>query len=67
MSLFSGLIRSRDMTGGLHMTWERGVRVESEIVQLRRSELDALSALLMRYQKRLYRYPLHSVQVQAFP
>ncbi len=49
------------------MTWERRVRVESEIAQLRRSDLDALSALLMRYQKRLYRYLLHSVQVQAFP
>jgi hypothetical protein len=38
MSLFSGLIRSTDMIGSLHMTWETSVGVESEIAQLRRGE-----------------------------
>ncbi len=49
------------------MAWETSVGVESEIAQLRRGELNALSALLMRYQNRLYRYLLHSLQEQAFP
>jgi len=39
------------------MTWEASVSVESEVAQLRRGDLNALSALLvMRYQNRLYRY-----------
>jgi hypothetical protein len=59
MSLFSGLIRSTDMIGSLYMTWETSVGVESD--------LNALSALLMRYQNRLYRYLLRSLQEQAFP
>ncbi len=50
MSLFSGLIRSTDVIGSLHMTWEASVGVESEFAQLRRGDLNALSALLMRYQ-----------------
>jgi hypothetical protein len=58
MSLFSGLIPSTDMIGSLHMTWETRVGVESEIAQLRRGDLNALSVLPMRYQNRLYRYLL---------
>lgn len=67
MSLFAGLIRSTDITGSLHLTWEAGVGVESEVAQLRRGDLNALSALLMRYQNRLYRYLLRSLQEQTFP
>jgi hypothetical protein len=48
------------------MTWETSAGVESEIAQLRRGDLNALSALLMRYQNRLYRYLLRSLQEQAF-
>jgi len=67
MSLFSGLIRSTDMIGHSFMTWETSVGVESEVAQLRRGDLNALSALLMRYQNRLYRYLLRNLQEQAFP
>jgi Family of unknown function (DUF6326) len=49
------------------MTWETSVGVESEVAQLRRGNLNALSALLMRYQNRLYRYLLRSLQERAFP
>ena len=56
MSLSSGLIRSTDMIGHSFMTWEARVSLESEVAQLRRGDLNALSALLMRYQNRLYRY-----------
>jgi RNA polymerase sigma-70 factor, ECF subfamily len=45
--------------------WEAGVGVESEIAQLRRGELDALSSLLARYQNRLYRYLLRMVRQPA--
>jgi len=39
--------------------------LESEVAQLRRGDLNALSALLMRYQNRLYRYLLRIVHEQA--
>lgn len=39
--------------------------LESEVAQLRRGDLTALSALLMRYQNRLYRYLLRMVREQA--
>jgi hypothetical protein len=67
MSLFSGLIRTTDMIGSSHMMWETSVGVESEIAQLRRGGLNALSAQLMRYQNHLYRCFLRSLQEQAFP
>jgi hypothetical protein len=67
MSLFPELIRSTDMIGQFLMTWEASAGVESEVAQLRRGDLNALSALLMRYQNRLYRYLLRSLQEQAFP
>jgi hypothetical protein len=44
------------MIGHSFMTWEASVSLESEVAQLRRGDLNALSALLMRYQNRLYRY-----------
>src|ERR1700758_39021 len=49
------------------MTWETSMGVESEVAQLRRGNLNALSALLMRYQNRLHRYLLRSLQERAFP
>lgn len=39
--------------------------LQSEVAQLRRGDLDALSALLTRYQNRLYRYLLRIVKNQA--
>jgi RNA polymerase sigma-70 factor, ECF subfamily len=45
--------------------WEARVGVESEIAQLRRGDLDALSTLLTRYQNRLYRYLLRMVRQPA--
>ncbi len=39
--------------------------VEAEVAQLRRGDLDALSALLTRYQNRLYRYLLRLVREPA--
>jgi RNA polymerase sigma-70 factor (ECF subfamily) len=76
VSLFPTLARIIDMMlgaaifGGTNWNsgtaiWEAGVGVESEIAQLRRGDLDALSALLARYQNRLYRYLLRMVRQPA--
>ncbi len=43
------------------MSWESGLAVDSDVAQLRRGDLDALSALVTRYQNRLYRYLLRVV------
>jgi RNA polymerase sigma-70 factor, ECF subfamily len=53
------------MIGELTMRWEVPVGVEAEIAQLRRGDLNALSALLARYQNRLYRYLLRIVRDPA--
>jgi RNA polymerase sigma-70 factor, ECF subfamily len=45
--------------------WGAGVGLDSEIAQLRRGDLDALSSLLARYQNRLYRYLLRMVRQPA--
>ncbi len=47
------------------MNWEALVGLESEVAQLRRGDLEALSALLTRYQNRLYRYLLRLVRDRA--
>jgi len=48
------------------MEWEGGlVGLESEVAQLRRGDLDALTALVTRYQNRLYRYLLRLVREPA--
>lgn len=47
------------------MPQEACVGLQSEVAQLRRGDLDALSALLARYQNRLYRYLLRIVKNQA--
>lgn len=53
------------MIGGLAMNWGALVGLESEVAQLRRGDLEALSALLTRYQNRLYRYLLRLVRDRA--
>ena len=81
MSLFEVLARSMDMIGGIasfrlnmHSIsglgdpaayWEGQVALESDVAQLRGGDLDALSALLTRYQNRLYRYLLRLVREPA--
>src|ERR1700734_2763660 len=45
--------------------WEGQVAVDSDVAQLRRGDLDALSTLLTRYQNRLYRYLLRMVRQPA--
>jgi len=47
------------------MLSEGMVGVEAEVAQLRRGDLDALGALLARYQNRLYRYLLRLVREPA--
>jgi RNA polymerase sigma-70 factor, ECF subfamily len=47
------------------MRGEVAVGVEAEVAQLRRGDLNALSALLARYQNRLYRYLLRMVRNPA--
>ncbi|HXJ17333.1 MAG TPA: sigma-70 family RNA polymerase sigma factor, partial [Candidatus Polarisedimenticolia bacterium] len=44
---------------------EARVGMEAEVNQLRRGDLDALSALVTRYQNRLYRYLLRLVRNAA--
>jgi RNA polymerase sigma-70 factor, ECF subfamily len=51
--------------GAATMAWESGLAVDSEVAQLRRGDLDALSALVTRYQNRLYRYLLRVVRQPA--
>jgi RNA polymerase sigma-70 factor (ECF subfamily) len=53
------------MISAAAMLWEGSVGVEAEVAQLRRGDLDALSALLARYQNRLYRYLLRLVREPA--
>jgi RNA polymerase sigma-70 factor (ECF subfamily) len=54
-----------DMIGSASILWEGPVGLESEVAQLQRGDLDALSALLARYQNRLYRYLLRLVHEPA--
>ena len=54
-----------DMIGSAAVMWEGRVGLESEVAQLQRGDLDALSALLGRYQNRLYRYLLRLVREPA--
>src|SRR6202046_4422876 len=53
------------MIGSAAICWEGRVGLEREVAQLRRGDLDALSALLTRYQNRLYRYLLRLVRDPA--
>jgi RNA polymerase sigma-70 factor (ECF subfamily) len=54
-----------DMIGSAAISWEGRVGLDSDVSQLRRGDLDALSALLGRYQNRLYRYLLRLVREPA--
>jgi RNA polymerase sigma-70 factor (ECF subfamily) len=55
-----------DMIGGAATAWEGGlVGLDSDVAQLRRGDLDALTALVTRYQNRLYRYLLRLVRQPA--
>src|SRR5580658_7134455 len=65
VSLFPGLVRSMDMIASAAIAWEGRVGLESEVAQLQRGDLDALGALLARYQNRLYRYLLRLVREPA--
>lgn len=42
--------------------WEGSVGIDADVFQLRQGNLDALSALIARYQNRLYRYLLRMVR-----
>ncbi len=53
------------MISAAMMLGEEMVGVEAEVAQLRRGDLDALDALLARYQNRLYRYLLRLVREPA--
>jgi RNA polymerase sigma-70 factor (ECF subfamily) len=53
------------MMGAATMSWDNGVVVDNDVAQLRRGDLDALSALVTRYQNRLYRYLLRIVRQPA--
>jgi RNA polymerase sigma-70 factor (ECF subfamily) len=53
------------MMGSDEIVWEGRVGLENEVARLRRGDLDALSALVTRYQNRLFRYLLRIVREQA--
>ena len=53
------------MTGEFAAAWEGCLAVDAEVLQLRRGDLDALTALIARYQNRLYRYLLRIVRERA--
>lgn len=66
LSLSAGRRRTMDMIGSAAMLCEGGlVGLESEVAQLRRGDLDALSSLIARYQNRLYRYLLRMLREPA--
>ena len=59
----AGASAGRD--GSAATYWEGRVALDSDVAQLRRGDLDALSTLLTRYQNRLYRYLLRMVRQPA--
>lgn len=65
MSLFVSLVRSTNMIGSAELEWEGRVGPAAEVMQLRRGDLGALSALIAQYQNRLYRYLLRLVHDPA--
>jgi RNA polymerase sigma-70 factor (ECF subfamily) len=54
-----------DMIGSAAIPWEARVGPENDVARLRRGDMDALSALISRYQNRLYRYLLRLVREPA--
>lgn len=65
LSLFPLSARITNMIAAAIAAEEAPVGVEAEVNQLRRGDLDALSALIARYQNRLYRYLLRLVRNAA--
>ena len=65
MSLFLDASRIPIMIATLTCWEEATVGLDSDVSQLRRGDLDALSALVARYQNRLYRYLLRLVRNPA--
>jgi RNA polymerase sigma-70 factor, ECF subfamily len=53
------------MVGTTALSLEGLVAVDTDVVRLRRGDLNALSELITRYQNRLYRYLLHLVRQPA--
>src|SRR5271156_224048 len=69
-ALYDAMIRGiagtgADRDGAAATYWEGRVALDSDVAQLRRGDLDALSTLLTRYQNRLYRYLLRLVRQPA--
>jgi RNA polymerase sigma-70 factor, ECF subfamily len=69
-TLYGAMIRgiagaSAGRDGAAATYWEGRVALDSDVAQLRRGDLDALSTLLTRYQNRLYRYLLRMVRQPA--
>src|SRR6202046_5035503 len=65
MEMSLGMCPATGMISAAVMLREGSVGLEAEVAQLRRGDLDALSALLTRYQNRLYRYLLRIVRQPA--
>lgn len=65
MRLFTGLLRSMDMTGSVASVWEGRLGIDAAVLQLRRGDPDALATLMARYQNRIYRYLLRLVRQPA--
>ena len=65
MRLFTGLLRSMDMTGSVASVWEGRLGIDAAVLQLRRGDPDALATLMGRYQNRIYRYLLRLVRQPA--
>lgn len=53
------------MMSAFAIRWEEPVGLDTELVQLRQGDPDALAAVLARYQNRLYRYLLRLVRQPA--
>jgi RNA polymerase sigma-70 factor, ECF subfamily len=65
MRLFTGPLRSIDMTGSIASIWEGRLGVDAAVLQLTRGDPDALATLMARYQNRVYRYLLRLVRQPA--
>ena len=50
------------MIAAVAADWEGSVGIDADVFQLRQGDLEALSALIARYQNRLYRYLLRMVR-----
>jgi RNA polymerase sigma-70 factor, ECF subfamily len=65
MRLFRARIRITSRVGTAALSLEGLVAVDAEVDRLRRGDINALSELIARDQKRLYRYLLHIVRQPA--